>query len=110
MTIKFGGILHCDVCGDPIMWTSGGDQPHKFQDPKIRSPKGNIVELHAHENPCKQRVEYASKKKDWKALPPGPLRSKYEEAIMQSHFKKLKNQQDGTGILARDEIVPIEAD
>ncbi len=110
MSVKFGGQIICDVCADPILWLSSGDRPHAFKDPKIRSPKGNIVQLHCHENPCKQRIEEASKKKDWRALPPGPLRSKYEEAVMESLYKKLKNQQDGTGILARDEIVPIEAD
>lgn len=111
MSTTFGGILYCDVCGDPILWLTDGDRAYKFQDPKIRTDKGNIVELHCHQDPCKRQIEEASRKKDWRALPPGPLKDKYHEAVMASHYKTLvEKEKDKPTIIARDEIVPIEAD
>jgi len=61
---------YCDVCGKLIM-PFGDEMVHHFN-------VWGLANLIA-DNKCEAIVKEAHKTKDWKLLPPGPLREAWEE-------------------------------
>jgi hypothetical protein len=64
--------LICDVCGKYILPISD-EMVHRF---RIKGIDCDLI----CDNACKEILENAMVKQDWKALPEGPLRKAFSEA------------------------------
>jgi hypothetical protein len=62
----------CDVCGKYIL-PIADEKVHNF---RIKGIDADLV----CDNACKEILESAMVKQDWKALPEGPLRKAFSEA------------------------------
>jgi hypothetical protein len=63
----------CDICGKYILPIEG-EKVHNF---RINGIDTDLI----CDNACKGVLESAMVKQDWKALPEGPLRKAFSEAI-----------------------------